>query len=410
MRGLHLVVGTLVCLGAAAELPEVPYLTAQEFDETTGEGYHFVAFTAPWCGHCKRLKGPFAEAAGELDGLVQFAHIDATQETELKDRFEVTGYPTIKFIANGEMRDYKGGRSAPELAAYARRMSGPLLRRLGGQGEVDMMVASSEVAFLLVGEEDTPLGAALIAAAEAWQGELDFGVVDAEDTTLSTVTPAVAKMERGEEPRWYSGAAKSEELGEWIQAQQFPVIALLGPGNFKKYMESGRMVAVGVVDPEDSQASDNYQKWLMNLARPGGSDLSTEARESFHFTLLNGKQWAQYVARFGIEGGDLPQLLVMPGIAGAEGTFYLDKTVTEPEEMETWLQEVADGTVGARREVQTSAVDIVAQLWKAVTEDYFPYSLGAVPLAVFVVYALLSTVVDMFCGSSRDGEDEKKND
>lgn len=35
----------------------------------------FVAFTAPWCGHCQRLHAPLNQAANSLDGLVSFYNV-----------------------------------------------------------------------------------------------------------------------------------------------------------------------------------------------------------------------------------------------------------------------------------------------------------------------------------------------
>lgn len=39
------------------------------------------------------------------------AKVDATVATELASRFEVSGYPTIKILKNGEPVDYDGERS-----------------------------------------------------------------------------------------------------------------------------------------------------------------------------------------------------------------------------------------------------------------------------------------------------------
>jgi len=41
---------------------------------------------------------------------VAFAKIDATVESDLAQRFDVSGYPTLKFFKKGEPTDYDGPR------------------------------------------------------------------------------------------------------------------------------------------------------------------------------------------------------------------------------------------------------------------------------------------------------------
>ena len=64
-----------------------------------------VAFTAPWCGHCKKLLPEWEEAAKQLKGTVHFATVDATVHQQIAGRFGVQGYPTIKVFPPGESRD-----------------------------------------------------------------------------------------------------------------------------------------------------------------------------------------------------------------------------------------------------------------------------------------------------------------
>jgi len=83
-----------------------------------------VEFYAPWCGHCKRLTPEWAKAATELKGKVKVCALDATVHTVAASRFQVQGYPTIKYFPAGNKdyssaEDYQGGRTASDIIAYA---------------------------------------------------------------------------------------------------------------------------------------------------------------------------------------------------------------------------------------------------------------------------------------------------
>ncbi|XP_033107441.1 protein disulfide-isomerase A5-like [Anneissia japonica] len=81
-----------------------------------------VMFYAPWCGHCKKMKPAFVEAASklkelEIDGV--FAAVDAVVEKILADNNDVTGYPSLLFFKNGEKQfKYTGGRTTEDLLEF----------------------------------------------------------------------------------------------------------------------------------------------------------------------------------------------------------------------------------------------------------------------------------------------------
>ncbi|RYG44235.1 hypothetical protein EON67_11995, partial [archaeon] len=78
------------------------------------------------CGHCKKLKPEYEAAATMLapEGI-KLAMVDATAHADLVSRFEIRGYPTIKFFRDGMPQEYNGGRDRAAIAAWMRKRSGP---------------------------------------------------------------------------------------------------------------------------------------------------------------------------------------------------------------------------------------------------------------------------------------------
>lgn len=85
--------------------------------EQVNTGIWFVEYFASWCGHCRNMAPEWEKAAGALKGIVQVAAIDAgTHKVNVQG---IQGFPTIRFLVNGQEKDYKGGRSAKDFVSFA---------------------------------------------------------------------------------------------------------------------------------------------------------------------------------------------------------------------------------------------------------------------------------------------------
>ncbi|CAM9432206.1 unnamed protein product [Lampetra planeri] len=83
------------------------HLTDEDFQDFVDKHPNvLVMFYAPWCGHCKKLKPDYDEAAKILNeeenspGVL--AAVDATIHRALAERFSIKGFPTTKFFQDGE--------------------------------------------------------------------------------------------------------------------------------------------------------------------------------------------------------------------------------------------------------------------------------------------------------------------
>uniref|UniRef100_A0A7N0V2A6 Protein disulfide-isomerase n=1 Tax=Kalanchoe fedtschenkoi TaxID=63787 RepID=A0A7N0V2A6_KALFE len=145
-----------------------------------------VEFYAPWCGHCQALAPEYAAAATELkaDGVV-LAKVDATEENELSQEYDVQGFPTVIFFIDGDHKPYTGQRTKEGIVAWIRKKTGPGVANLTSVEEAQKVLDSESkvvLAFLnsLVGPESEEF-----AGASRLEDDVNF---------YQTVNPDVAKL------------------------------------------------------------------------------------------------------------------------------------------------------------------------------------------------------------------------
>lgn len=86
-----------------------------------------VAFMAPWCGYCKKLKPHWQQFENDYTGRdCDVLSVDCTLYKEIGKNHGVTGYPTIKYLPNGLSDptgavDFDGERTPSGFSAFLSR-------------------------------------------------------------------------------------------------------------------------------------------------------------------------------------------------------------------------------------------------------------------------------------------------
>lgn len=106
---------------------KVVELTTQDWDEYKAKNSKFmVAFYAPWCGHCKKLKEEYIIAAEDLlfSAPLTAVNCDAADAKQLCTDYDIKGFPTLKWHDDGVMTEYDGGRTQGAISTFVTGKAG----------------------------------------------------------------------------------------------------------------------------------------------------------------------------------------------------------------------------------------------------------------------------------------------
>merc|ERR1712212_685490 len=202
LRALLCAATALVTVTAEITKEEgVLVLTTDNFQEAVDSNeFVLVEFYAPWCGHCKSLAPEYAKAAGilaEKDSPIKLAKVDATVESKLGEKFEVRGYPTLKFFRSGKPTEYSGGRTADTIVSWLEKKTGPPAKALASLEEAKAFLAVAgamdDFQFGITGDDTVATEYGLEGEAVLLLKDFDEGkAVLAEGITEDAVTKFVA--------------------------------------------------------------------------------------------------------------------------------------------------------------------------------------------------------------------------
>lgn len=96
------------------------------------------------------------------------AKVDATEESELAEEYQVRGYPTLKFFRNGSPGEYNGGRQADDIVSWLLKKTGPAAKELSSVESAEEFIKDNNVVVIgFFGDVESEKAKAFMAAANA---------------------------------------------------------------------------------------------------------------------------------------------------------------------------------------------------------------------------------------------------
>ena len=105
-------------------------LTPSDFKQSTKNGQVFTLFYANWCGHCKKMKPDWENAAKQVNVngekkmvMVDLGDKDDLAQEQLRKDYNIRGYPTIVDLEGGkQVGEYSGDRSVSAFVSHVNNM------------------------------------------------------------------------------------------------------------------------------------------------------------------------------------------------------------------------------------------------------------------------------------------------
>lgn len=286
-------------------------LTKSNFKDALKNEFILVEFYAPWCGHCKSLAPEYAKAAkilAEKESAIKLAKVDATEESELAEEYQVRGYPTLKFFRSGSAIDYNGGRQADDIVSWLLKKTGPAAKDLDTVEDAEEFLKESQVVVVgFFSDKDSDEYKAFISAANSID-EYPFGVTTSTDVfkKYEAESGKIILFKQFDEGKAvYEGTFEDDSLKKFILGQAMPLVVDFNHDSAQKIfggdIKSHLLLFL-------SKEAGHYEKY----AEPA-KEIAKDFREKILFVTINADEedHNRILEFFGMKKEEIPSMRII---------------------------------------------------------------------------------------------------
>lgn len=140
-------------LNSVKEEDGVLVLNDSNFDQILNDYPQIlVEFYAPWCKFCQKFAPMYSKAAERLmkeDSSIRIAKIDATENIETALKYNIEGYPTLKFFTNSKPSEYTGNKNEQGIYNWLLKKMGPSTKELDSKNSLEVFMSTNDVSIVL---------------------------------------------------------------------------------------------------------------------------------------------------------------------------------------------------------------------------------------------------------------------
>jgi len=318
-------------------------LTVDNFQEAIdGNEFMLVEFYAPWCGHCKALAPEYAKAAGilaERDSPIKLGKLDATEEGAVAEKFEVRGYPTLKFFKNGKPMEYGGGRTADTIVSWLEKKTGPAAKTLASVEATKAYAEGKSVAIIGFFKDETTDAAKGFLAAAGMMDDFEFGITgdDAVFAEYGVEGETVLLLKDFDDGKAVLSEGITEEsVTAFISSESLPLVVDFNHETAQKIF-SGEIKSHLLVF--SSAKADNHADTLALL-----KEVATENKGKMLFVTINTDEedHKRILEFFAIKDEELPTFRAIK-LGEDMAKFKPENDAIEPANVKSFVAEFLEG-------------------------------------------------------------------
>ena len=301
---------------------------------------------------------------------MKLAKVDATVHKKWAEKFEVRGFPTLKFFKKGIPQEYTGGRTADTIIEWVEKKSGPAAKDLATKEDAAAFVEANKVVVIGFFKDLESAEAVAFSTAADLDENAKYGITTNEDIfeeyEVKDTTPAIILFKKFDEGKIvFEGDISEESIATFVTANYLPLVvdftSETAPMIFQGSIKSHLLLFV----PSKHEKHDVAVEEATKVAKDFKGDIlfvtiDTDVKDNMRVTEF-----------FGIEEADIPTFRLTESTSNDMLKYKPENEELTEENFRAFLKKYKDGELKPHLKSQALPEDWDAEHVKVLVGSNF---------------------------------------